>query len=195
MSPILFLLKDIDLFFVKLGVWYTQNKTCTCYFKSTDGHINNWTFSSKRLNLDVALKASQSQGCIIVDSTRRGKRFPDSMSHTIPIWCGVLNHVVIGTDIADSLSLPPWTPSSLADSICSCFKTIVSGLHTDVVELIRSNLCGVLHRPLRPVWCSAEEGKLPSCSIVIKKMPELINLYVRNDRVVWNIGRRFFKQM
>lgn len=33
-------------------------------------------------------------GCIIVDSTRRGKRFPDSMSKTIPIWCCVLNRAV-----------------------------------------------------------------------------------------------------
>lgn len=28
---------------------------------------------------------------VIVDSTRRGKRFPDALSKTIPIWCAVLN--------------------------------------------------------------------------------------------------------
>lgn len=33
----------------------------------------------------------QKGGCIIVDSTRKGKRFPDSMSKTIPIWTCVLN--------------------------------------------------------------------------------------------------------
>lgn len=29
-----------------------------------------------------------------MDSTRRGKRFPDSMSKTIPIWTCVLNRAV-----------------------------------------------------------------------------------------------------
>lgn len=31
---------------------------------------------------------------MIVDSTRKGKRFPDSMSKTIPIWTCVLNRSV-----------------------------------------------------------------------------------------------------
>ena len=29
-----------------------------------------------------------------MDSTRRGKRFPDSMSKTIPIWTCVLNRCI-----------------------------------------------------------------------------------------------------
>lgn len=33
-------------------------------------------------------------GCVIVDSTRKGKRFPDSMSKTIPIWTCVLNRSI-----------------------------------------------------------------------------------------------------
>ena len=33
-------------------------------------------------------------GCIIIDSTRKGKRFPDSMSKTIPMWCCVLNRSI-----------------------------------------------------------------------------------------------------
>lgn len=31
---------------------------------------------------------------IIVDSTRRGKSFPDALSKTIPIWCAVVNRAV-----------------------------------------------------------------------------------------------------
>lgn len=31
---------------------------------------------------------------MIVDSTRRGKRFPDSMSKTLPIWTCVLNRAI-----------------------------------------------------------------------------------------------------
>jgi len=37
---------------------------------------------------------AQKGGCMIVDSTRRGKRFPDSMSKTIPIWTCVLNRAI-----------------------------------------------------------------------------------------------------
>lgn len=36
----------------------------------------------------------QKGGCVIVDSTRKGKRFPDSMSKTIPIWTCVLNRAI-----------------------------------------------------------------------------------------------------
>jgi tRNA A64-2'-O-ribosylphosphate transferase len=32
---------------------------------------------------------------IIVDSTRSGKRFPDALSKTIPIWCAVINRAVV----------------------------------------------------------------------------------------------------
>lgn len=31
---------------------------------------------------------------IIVDSTRSGKRLPDALSKTIPIWCAVINRAV-----------------------------------------------------------------------------------------------------
>jgi tRNA A64-2'-O-ribosylphosphate transferase len=31
---------------------------------------------------------------IIVDATKRGKTFPDSLSKTIPIWCWVFNNVI-----------------------------------------------------------------------------------------------------
>lgn len=32
---------------------------------------------------------------IIVDSTRQGKRLPDALSKTIPIWCAVINLTVL----------------------------------------------------------------------------------------------------
>ncbi|XP_038985247.1 uncharacterized protein C3F10.06c isoform X2 [Phoenix dactylifera] len=79
---------------LRCGLWYTPRFEATCYFKSTDGHTNNWSFNTSRLNLHVAHLAGQRGGCIIVDSTRRGKRFPDSMSKTIPIWTCVLNRAV-----------------------------------------------------------------------------------------------------
>ncbi|XP_031091271.1 tRNA A64-2'-O-ribosylphosphate transferase isoform X1 [Ipomoea triloba] len=79
---------------LRCGLWYSPKFHSTCYFKSTDGHTNNWSFNTSRLNLHVALLAGQRGGCMIVDSTRKGKRFPDSMSKTIPIWTCVLNRAI-----------------------------------------------------------------------------------------------------
>lgn len=31
---------------------------------------------------------------ILVDSTRAGKRIPDALSKTVPIWCAVINRVM-----------------------------------------------------------------------------------------------------
>ena len=67
----------------------------TCYFKSTDGHCNNWSFSAVRLNLHVAEAAARRRGCLVVDATRSAtKRFPDSLSKTVPIWADVINRAV-----------------------------------------------------------------------------------------------------
>ncbi|KAG0485725.1 hypothetical protein HPP92_009804 [Vanilla planifolia] len=79
---------------LRCGLWYSPRFEATCYFKSTDGHANNWSFSTTRLNLHLAFLAGQRGGCIVVDSTRKGKRFPDSMSKTIPIWTCVLNRAI-----------------------------------------------------------------------------------------------------
>ncbi|KAE9613986.1 putative tRNA A64-2'-O-ribosylphosphate transferase, protein-tyrosine phosphatase, rit1 [Lupinus albus] len=79
---------------LRCGLWYSPKFYATCYFKSTDGHTNNCSFNTSRLNLHVAQLAGQKGGCMIVDATRRGKRFPDSMSKTIPIWTCVLNRAI-----------------------------------------------------------------------------------------------------
>ncbi|GER34083.1 initiator tRNA phosphoribosyl transferase family protein, partial [Striga asiatica] len=81
---------------LRCGLWYYPKFHSNCYFKSTDGHTNNLSFSTSRLNLHVAVLAGQQGGCMIVDSTRKGKRFPDSMSKTIPIWTCVLNRAIYG---------------------------------------------------------------------------------------------------
>ena len=47
--------------------------------------------------------------CIIVDSTRRGKRMPDALSKTIPIWCAVLNRLLFEDDQdIKNLQTPEW---------------------------------------------------------------------------------------
>lgn len=78
----------------RCGKWYLSNYETTSYFKSTDGHTNNWSFSTRRLNLHLLKIIRENNGLIIVDSTRRGKIMPDSFSKTIPIWIGILNKFI-----------------------------------------------------------------------------------------------------
>lgn len=63
---------------LRCGLWYCRQPDGTCYFKSTDGHQNNWSFSTTRLNWNVAELAASRGGVVIVDATRKGKRFPVS---------------------------------------------------------------------------------------------------------------------
>ena len=56
---------------------YSDHFDGNCYFKSTDGHVGYWSFSLARLNLNVVTVASEKGGCVLVDSTRKGKEFPD----------------------------------------------------------------------------------------------------------------------
>ena len=59
----------------RCGSWYIDpgHKTGSAYFKSTDGHTSAWKFSTRRLNLHLLEIIGKLDGCIIVDSTRRGK--------------------------------------------------------------------------------------------------------------------------
>lgn len=78
---------------LRAGAWYMSPGLLdgTSYFKSMDGHRNAWDFSLIRLNLHVARMAAGAGGVVLVDCTgNRRKRFPDSMSKTVPIWCAVL---------------------------------------------------------------------------------------------------------
>lgn len=60
----------------RCGSWYIDptQKCGSAYFKSTDGHTGVWKFSLRRLNLHLLEVIGKNDGCIIVDSTRRGKR-------------------------------------------------------------------------------------------------------------------------
>lgn len=80
----------------RCGSWYVppELKAGSAYFKSTDGHAGQWMFSLRRLNLQVLDIIGQHGGCIIVDSTRRGKIMPDAFSKTVPIWCAVMNRAL-----------------------------------------------------------------------------------------------------
>lgn len=99
----------------RAGDWYVDpgHVKASVYFKSTDGHTWQWSFSTRRLNLKLleVIAGSQRNGyghqlsqlpetklicgsVVIVDSTRRGKRFPDSLAKTVPIWIAVVNRIL-----------------------------------------------------------------------------------------------------
>lgn len=80
-------------YFRRNGKWYSDTFAGHCYFKSTDGHESSWSFSLSRTNLDFARAAAACGGAIIVDSTRQGKKFPDSLSATVRLlWMATLQH-------------------------------------------------------------------------------------------------------
>ncbi|CAL5400212.1 unnamed protein product [Camellia sinensis] len=167
---------------LRCGLWYSPKFDYTCYFKSTDGHNNNWSFNISRLNLHVALLAGQRGGCIIIDSTRKGKRFPDSMSKTIPIWTCVLNRSILNVrnkmrgsgiplegesntsdqhtedtgkvfpDWDCSLHLPLWVSGTERASIEDCLEGWTEQLETSGADI--ASLASSLKKPLRPLWIS-----------------------------------------
>lgn len=63
--------------------------------QSTDGHYRTWQCPLSRLNLNIVNLSIQHGGCIIVDSTRKGKAYPDSFNRTIPIWVGIINNTIL----------------------------------------------------------------------------------------------------
>lgn len=82
----------------RCGSWYIppSSKFSSVYFKSTDGHMGEWGFSLRRLNLQLLEVVEKRGGAVIVDSTRRGKSMPDALSKTVPIWCCVINRALFG---------------------------------------------------------------------------------------------------
>ncbi|WWC69928.1 uncharacterized protein I206_103872 [Kwoniella pini CBS 10737] len=101
----------------RCGNWYCDPSTSSkayAYFKSTDGHMTQWDFNLRRSNLNLAKYAEDHGGLILVDSTRRGKRMPDGLSKTVPIWCCVINLALelrrdlsVDDDWDSELYLPP----------------------------------------------------------------------------------------
>ena len=79
---------------LRCGEWYFDKFDGNCYFKSTDGHLNNLQFPLSRLNLNIVEECREKNSILIVDSTRRGKQFPDSFTSTVPIFLCVLNRTV-----------------------------------------------------------------------------------------------------
>ncbi|EOD31064.1 hypothetical protein EMIHUDRAFT_449651 [Emiliania huxleyi CCMP1516] len=145
---------------LRCGVWYVDQALSAgnCYFKSTDGHAGGWAFSLSRINMQVALAASAHGGAMVVDSTRSGKRFPDSLSKTVPIWCCVVNRACAElsadrrADWDTDLHLPPWVPPSEASQIEARIGGWVAALRRPAMAAVLAGFARALDAPLRPGW-------------------------------------------
>lgn len=138
----------------RCGSWYIspESKVGSAYFKSTDGHAGQWNFSLRRLNLQVLDTVGQHGGCIIVDSTRRGKIMPDAFSKTLPIWCAVMNRALLPElQQFHRLQLPavglPVSEIAQIEDRLEDFVRAFQGLGLDL-EALRQRLA----RPIRLHW-------------------------------------------
>ncbi|TQV91125.1 hypothetical protein V2A60_008069 [Cordyceps javanica] len=143
----------------RCGSWYVppEAKGGSAYFKSTDGHERAWKFSTRRLNLHIVELAEKHDGVIIVDSTRRGKRMPDALSTTIPVWCAVLNRALLPDHpLSQALFLPPSLPATTHAQVAALLPGFVASLAALALPLPRC-----LSKPLRPLWITQESALPP----------------------------------
>jgi len=146
----------------RCGSWYIplDQKTEGVYFKSTDGHMGEWGFSLRRLNLQLLDVVQKYGGAIVVDSTRRGKSMPDALSKTIPIWCCVINRAVFGAEGKHELHTPPQAVSAsehaqIESRIDGCVRQFL-----DICKPKIPDLRAKLRKPLRPIWVT-QQSSLP----------------------------------
>ncbi|CAK7903623.1 tRNA A64-2'-O-ribosylphosphate transferase [[Candida] anglica] len=155
----------------RCGCWYVPpaRQIDTCYFKSTDGHTGQWKFSMRRLNLNLLPLIAKHGGVSVVDSTRRGKKIPDALSKTIPMWCAVLNRIRFGggksgeeasveRGVAKDGAIDGWlcTPlETVSRSEHSQMAAKIPGLAVEVERLgilTREKLEKMMDKPLIPEW-------------------------------------------
>ncbi|KAJ3022068.1 hypothetical protein HKX48_007108 [Thoreauomyces humboldtii] len=148
----------------RCGSWYidpTKANGQSVYFKSTDGHHGQWSFNLRRLNYHILATLCQQQGLIIVDSTRNGKRIPDSLSKTVPIWCCVINNAVASMHGTPDIPTPSFwdtrlhsPPGAVSASESEQMRERIPGF---VQKLLASTvnirlIAKQLSKPLRPIW-------------------------------------------
>ncbi|KAJ6497494.1 initiator tRNA phosphoribosyl transferase, partial [Mycena sanguinolenta] len=151
---------------LRCGAWYTDPAIatdCPAYFKSTDGHFSNWSFNLRRPNLHLLplVVANDGAGIVLVDSTRAGKRLPDALSKTVPIWCAVVNRALLQRfpdkhDWDTALYTPPGAVSAQEHA------QITLRIDSWAEALANSSYSlPDLPRPLRPMWLTPASGAFP----------------------------------
>ena len=157
------------------GLWYSKRGFHgECYFKSTDGHHGQWHFSAARLNLTLAKHAIDKGGALIIDSTKQGKRFPDSFTATIPIWCAIINFIVLhrgerthegAEKRIEEFLHPEWIDKITRKRIVTKCASMALDLPSSAVELIATTISQACQaqafKEFRPIWaCPDEDGSI-----------------------------------
>jgi tRNA A64-2'-O-ribosylphosphate transferase len=154
----------------RCGCWYALPVTKqSCYFKSVDGHVNTWSMSTKRLNLQLVHMLKKTGGCFILDASRT-KVFPDSLARTIPLWAAVMNRMVLRFRQERGMETNPteneWdtdlhTPYTISTeehaTMSSILDARVQELYDSGVLLQPDQLVANVTKPLRPVWITAQD--------------------------------------
>lgn len=171
----LFPITHVPLFAnARAGSWYVppvvQNSpTCTAAFKSADGHYGQWSSSLRRPNIHVLHAAIQFGAVVLVDVTRRGKRFPDSFMKTVPIWCAVINNVAGLYSCTTCRNM-----TNLCDH-CACIH-----LHPDVPQSERHHIQNRL-----PQWLSDWRRSLPTLQNTIPTFKDASTHQLKPLRPIW----------
>lgn len=170
----------------RAGAWYvppeTEPSPSICSFKSADGHYGRWSSSLRRPNAHVFAAAVEKGGVVIVDVTRSGKKWPDSLTKTIPIWCAVVNSVA---------GLIPCTCANGDAEDEACFECVSLHLHLSVPGTEREQIASQL-----PNWLQAWRNAgaqlhrlVPSFTTAKERgMKPLRPLWVAPGRPIWEHG-------
>ncbi|ORX56180.1 initiator tRNA phosphoribosyl transferase [Hesseltinella vesiculosa] len=155
----------------RCGSWYINRvkhpQTFSAYFKSTDGHMGQWDFNMRRANLHLVQVITDHRGGIVVDSTRRGKRIPDALAKTVPIWCCTLNRTICRYRELQGIDSPQdWDtsfhslPSAISRSEHVQIEARIDAFvdkfwkyNVDIAPMER-----LLQKPLRPFWLTPESN-------------------------------------
>lgn len=138
----------------RCGLWYVPPalRAETAYFKSTDGHMNEWSFSLRRLNFHLIPLLEKNGSLAIVDSTRRGKLMPDALLKTVPIWCAVISTAMANRGFIKKDTAFLRTPRSMVSP--SERNEISKRIERFVEEGERIHLFDsiAIHKPIYPCW-------------------------------------------
>ncbi|KIJ25918.1 hypothetical protein M422DRAFT_273055 [Sphaerobolus stellatus SS14] len=122
------------------------------------------------------------------DSTRHGKRFPDALSKTIPIWCAVINLAIVRKYTSEvrwtasdshengALYTPPGSGMSFSGiALYLLFILFSRSEHSQIelrLDVFANKLLSSefslppLQKPLRPIWITPDTSTLPSLTDV-----------------------------
>ena len=141
-----------------------DRSTSSVYFKSTDGHFDQWAFSLRRLNLHLLDILGEHGGAIIVDATASGGKYmPDALRWTVPIWTVVINGILFpewDERREHGSGVPGWYGSAAENGDESVERTLskinrrLEGWKKDFENLGLNvdDLRRKVRRPIRIVW-------------------------------------------